>query len=229
MGQEENKRNNTEYVWFEGDAVGEGYEVVTEFYVEGVIDGRSVSLSLNPDGPRALWRQILLNADPAWSLMTDNSDYFVKGYAIGETRAQFAERSRTGAVDMMPNQAFDVGLLFAGGGVGRLNRAGAGSAGGGTTTLYRAVSEAEFEQVMRTGTFQAGPNALGGKWFWESAESAQKFGQWAEGKGAFKVVDARIPTVEADRFMRLENLDGLGPARYAELPELKNATIGKGP
>lgn len=209
--------------------MGKGYDVVTEFYVEGVIDGRSVSLSLNPDGPRAWWKQLLINGDPGLSLIANNSDYAVKGYAIGETKEQFAARSRTGAVDMMPNQAFDVGLFVAGGGFGRLNRAGAGSAVEGTTTLYRAVSEAEFEQVMRTGTFQAGPNSLGGKWFWESAESAQKFGQWAEGRGAFKVVDARIPTVQADRFMRLENLDGLGPARYAELPELKNMAIGKGP
>lgn len=50
-----------------------------------------------------------------------------------------------------------------------------------------------------------------------------------EDGGAFKVVDAKIPTLQADRFMRLENLDRLGPARYAELPELKNATIGKAP
>jgi hypothetical protein len=48
-----------------------------------------------------------------------------------------------------------------------------------------------------------------------------------EGKGAFKVVDAKIPTVEADKFMRLERLDGIGPARYAELDQLKNAVIGK--
>jgi RHS repeat-associated protein len=228
-GKKKTSDTNTEYVWFEGKEVGEGYDVVTEFYVEGVIDGRSVSLSLNPDGPRALWKQLLLNADPSLSLMTDNSDYFVKGYQVGETRAQWAERSRAGAVDMMPNQAFDVGLFAAGGGLGRLNRVGAGSAVEGTTTLYRAVGEAEFEQVMRTGTFQAGPNSLGGKWFAESAEHAAQWGQLLEGKGAFKIIDAKIPTVQAEKFMRLESLDGIGPARYAELDQLKNAVVGKGP
>ena len=30
----------------------------------------------------------------------------------------------------------------------------------GTTTLYRAVGDAEFEQIMRTGTFEAGPNSM---------------------------------------------------------------------
>jgi len=105
----------------------------------------------------------------------------------------------------------------------------AGSAAEETTTLFRAVNNAEFEQIMTTGTFEAGPNSLGGKWFWESAEHAEQFGQWAEGRGAFKVVDAKIPTVQADKFMRLESLDGIGPARYGELKQLTNAVIGKGP
>lgn len=94
----------------------------------------------------------------------------------------------------MPNQAFDVGLVLpaAGGVFGGLARAGAGSAIGETTTLYRAVGEAEFEQIMRTGTFEAGPNSLGGKWFAESAEHAATWGQKMEGEGAFRIVDAQI-------------------------------------
>jgi len=96
-----------------------------------------------------------------------------------------------------------------------------------TTTRYRAVSNAEFEQIMETGTFEAGANSLGGKWFAETAEHANQWGEILEGKGAFKVVDAKIPSVEADKFMRLERLDGIGPARYAELDQLKNAVIGK--
>ena len=80
---------------------------------------------------------------------------------------------------------------------------------------------------METGTFEAGANSLGGKWFAETAEHANQWGEILEGKGAFKVVDAKIPSVEADKFMRLERLDGIGPARYAELDQLKNAVIGK--
>ena len=113
--------NSVEYVWFDGE-IGEGYEKVTEFYVEGYIDGKNVSLSLNPDGPRPSWKQFLLEYEGVGLFLADNSDYIVKGYAIGETRAQWAERSRAGGVDMMPNQAFSVGLFFAGGGLGRLNR-----------------------------------------------------------------------------------------------------------
>ena len=39
-------------------------------------------------------------------------------------------------------------------------------------TLYRAVSEGEFQQLMRTGKFEATPSSLEGKFFAESAEDA---------------------------------------------------------
>jgi RHS repeat-associated protein len=128
-GYKRNKETGvTTYEWFEGTTLGEGFTEVTDFYIEGVIDGKSVSLSLNPNGPRPLWKQLFLNADVGVSLLlVDNSDYAVKGYEIGETRAQWAARSRTGAVDMMPNQAFDAGLFLGGlrgGGAGGSARAG---------------------------------------------------------------------------------------------------------
>jgi RHS repeat-associated protein len=133
------KTGNTTYEWFEGDTVGDGYTKVTDFYVEGVIDGRSVSLTLNPDGPRPLWKQILLDYE-GLSLLTNNSDYVVKGYQIGETKAQFAERSRFGGVDIMPNQAFDVGLFFSGfrGGGGGGGGAGGSGAGAGLSMEGKA-------------------------------------------------------------------------------------------
>lgn len=79
---------------------------------------------------------------------------------------------------------------------------------------------------MKTGTFQAGPNSLGGKFFAESAEHAAQWGQRLEGTSGFRIVDAKIPTVQADKFMRWGRLDGIGPARYAELNQLKGAAIG---
>lgn len=45
------------------------------------------------------------------------------------------------------------------------------------TTLFRAVSPAEFRQVMRTGAFEAGANSLGGKWLAESRGDAVKWGE----------------------------------------------------
>jgi len=55
------------------------------------------------------------------------------------------------------------------------------------------------------------------------------WGEFFEGKGAFKIVDAKIPTVQAEKFMRFERVEGIGPARYAELHQLKDAVIGKVP
>jgi hypothetical protein len=48
-------------------------------------------------------------------------------------------------------------------------------------TLYRAVSEGEFHQLMRTGKFEAVPSSLEGKFFAESAEDAAQWGDMLEG------------------------------------------------
>jgi RHS repeat-associated protein len=102
---------------------------------------------------------------------------------------------------------------------------------GGTTKLYRAVSNAEFEQIMRTGTFEIAENSLSVKWFAESAEHAAEWGNKMYGgdKMAFKIIDVTIPTVQADKFVRYESLDGIGPARYATMEQLVNATIKTAP
>ena len=87
----------------------------------------------------------------------------------------------------------------------------------GGTSLFRAVGPAEFEQLMATKTFQAGPNSLGGKFFAESAEHATQWGTKMEGAGNFRVIEAQFPKGSADSFMRWDRLDGIGPARYGEL------------
>ncbi len=40
--------------------------------------------------------------------------------------------------------------------------------------------------------------------------NAAQWGTKLEGNGAFEVVDAQIPTVRANKFMRVESLDGIG-------------------
>ena len=44
----DNQAGVTTYQWFDGDKVGEGFTEVTEFYVEGIIDGNLSSRTLNP-------------------------------------------------------------------------------------------------------------------------------------------------------------------------------------
>lgn len=106
----------------------------------------------------------------------------------------------------------------AGGGLGFGRRVG-------TTTLYRAVTEAEAISIREIGKFSTGPNSLGGKWLAETLEHAQKWGDLMNGKGVSKILEVKLPKPVADQLMRLERLDGVGPARYGELNQLEQATI----
>ena len=47
----------------------------------------------------------------------------------------------------------------------------------GHTRVYRAVSEAEYQDVLRTGQLRQGPNSMEGKWFADSLEGAQAHGR----------------------------------------------------
>ena len=100
-----------------------------------------------------------------------------------------------------------------------------GTAGSGTTKLYRAVSQAEFEQLMSTGRFEAGPNALEGKFFAESVQDAATWGEALEGPGRYRIVEVELPTDVANNFMRWAGLDGIGPARYGEFNQLQDVVI----
>jgi len=95
----------------------------------------------------------------------------------------------------------------------------------GFTSLYRAVGEGEYGQLMTTGKFAPGPNSLPGKFFAESAEHASEWGRLMEGAGNFRIIETRIPTSTAEQFMRWQRLDGIGPARYGELQQLQGALI----
>jgi len=86
-----------------------------------------------------------------------------------------------------------------------------------TTQLYRAVSREEFEQLMRTGKFEASPNALEGKFFAESTQNAARWGEALEGAGKYHIVEIELPINVAPTLMRWERLNGIGPARYGAL------------
>jgi hypothetical protein len=83
-------------------------------------------------------------------------------------------------------------------------------------TLYRAVSEGEFQQLMRTGKFEAVPSALEGKFFAESAEDAAQWGDMLEGASHYRIVEVALPASVAKSLLRWEKPDGIGPARYGE-------------
>lgn len=94
-----------------------------------------------------------------------------------------------------------------------------------TVTLYRAVSEVEFQQLIRTGKFEAVPSSLEGKFFAESTEDAAQWGEMLEGPSHYRIVEVALPTSVAQSLLRWEKLDGIGPARYGELHQLQHAVV----
>jgi hypothetical protein len=91
--------------------------------------------------------------------------------------------------------------------------------------LYRAVSEGEFQQFMRTGKLEAVPSSLERKFFAESPEDAAQWGEMLEGASHYRIVEVALPAGVAESLMRWEKLDGIGPARYGALPQLQNAVV----
>jgi len=229
------------YQWFNGDKVGKGFTAFTPGK-----DGTVIALA-NGGGAR-IYRD---GAQQTWGgpgggghFNNDNLNLAV-GHAHGMASAVAggspvgqaivnAAFSQVGGVDRDSSLYANGKAIGEGVVAGSLGLAAPGIGGQaaeeGTTTLYRAVSNPEFDQIMETGTFEAGPNSMAfGKHFAETAEDAAQWGLKLEGKGAFRVVDVQIPTVQADKFLRWEHIDNIGPARYAEFHELTNAIIGKGP
>src|SRR5215468_3570389 len=94
-----------------------------------------------------------------------------------------------------------------------------------TVTLYRAVSEVEYHQLILTGKFAVVPTSLEGKFFAESATDAAQWGERLEGAGNYRIVEVEFPTSVAENLLRWEKLDGIGPARYDELNQLQETVV----
>lgn len=92
----------------------------------------------------------------------------------------------------------------------------------GHTRVYRAVSEAEYQDVLSSGVLRQGPNTMEGKWFADSLEGAKDNGNGLFPDGNFRLIEVDVPDNAASLF-KLENLDGHGPARFLhnlDLPPL---------
>jgi len=93
------------------------------------------------------------------------------------------------------------------------------------TTLYRAVSLSEWEQIKETKKLGTVARSMGGKWFAEQAEHAARWGELLEGRGRFRVIEVQVPARLADTLFRIEKLDGIGPARYIEADQLVQVRV----
>jgi len=87
----------------------------------------------------------------------------------------------------------------------------------GTTTLWRSVSAAELRDVGANGLRQSA-GSMGNKWFAESASDAAAWGKkfYAFDKEPVFTLRVEVPDSVANKMMRMDRLDGIGPARSAD-------------
>ena len=94
----------------------------------------------------------------------------------------------------------------------------------GIVNLYRAVGAGELADIINNGVLRTDPNgmSMGGKWFTNSVYLAEQWGtRFANWTGeAFTVVQVGVPRSLLNQMMDVANLDGIGPAWYADGPVL---------
>lgn len=79
--------------------------------------------------------------------------------------------------------------------------------------------------MLNTKQFAQGPNSLEGKFFAESHGDAQKWGDVLNGQNNHVIIEVRVPISTAEKMMRWPRPDGIGPARYGTLEQLKDVDI----
>ena len=142
-------------------------------------------------------------------------------------RDLFSGKITTGQAILMVEMNYGVTVLALSplAGFGRIPKPGAGGVPNrlpvpiGHTRVYRAVSEAEYQNILGTGKLHQGLNSLEGKWFADSLEGANGHGKALFPDGKFRLIEVDIPDNSPSLF-RLPNLDGRGPARYLHKNDL---------
>ncbi len=95
----------------------------------------------------------------------------------------------------------------------------------GYTRGFRAVSEAEYQDILKTGKLRGGSrNGLEGKWFSESLEGATKHGNELHKGEPYRIIEAFLPD-DAPSLHLDPNIDGHGPSRYIGPEDLDDIII----
>ncbi len=92
-------------------------------------------------------------------------------------------------------------------------------------TFYRAISFAELADFRQSGRLQIGPGSCEGKHLARSLADARKWGRALFPNGGFAIVRVVVDVSVADNWMRWTKLDGIGPAVFATIEDLKQAII----
>jgi hypothetical protein len=86
--------------------------------------------------------------------------------------------------------------------------------------LFRAIGYAELQDILTVGVLRPGPPSFQGKWLAERVEHAAEWGRQLYGGGSFHLIEVEVDDLIVGGFFYLPNLDRIGPARYAEIPDL---------
>ncbi|MBB4079739.1 hypothetical protein GGR28_002364 [Lewinella aquimaris] len=87
------------------------------------------------------------------------------------------------------------------------------------------MSSAEYEDILLHRRFRSVANALMGKWFAETKSDALKWALKLTYSSKVCVIEIEIADDIGEALYFADYLDGVGPARYAEIDHLKHATI----
>jgi hypothetical protein len=101
----------------------------------------------------------------------------------------------------------------------------------GGQSLYRVVSESEYQSLMQEGKFTA-PASGGstpipgqpGKWFWGSQQAAEQFGPYWYGNEPYRIIQTQIPNSIAPAVIQ-SGIDNIGTGYFFRLQDLQGATI----
>ncbi|WP_157361869.1 hypothetical protein [Haloechinothrix halophila] len=86
--------------------------------------------------------------------------------------------------------------------------------------IFRNVDEVEFNDIAATQRFNIAPGMMVGKWFALTGPDAEEWGRRLN-KGNGITVETRIPRSTFDTLLYHERWDGIGPAVWAEPPQLE--------
>ncbi len=96
----------------------------------------------------------------------------------------------------------------------------------GLMMLYRGMNLSEYNQLVETGKWAAGQGTMEGKWFAESYKNAVTWGnKMGHGGSTFQVVQINVPDDIAGKMHVDPHLDGIGPARYAQVEQLNDPRV----
>ena len=96
--------------------------------------------------------------------------------------------------------------------------------------LFRAVSYAELQDIVNFGVLRSGPPSFQGKWLAETPDDAAEWGRRLYQGSPFHLIEVEMDDAAANGSFRLANLDLIGPARFADIPDLPGiAFVGEIP